>query len=58
MNSGASHRYGVIGDRALCVDVLILSVMNLGSRAHYIGTGGGAYYLLIKGIAPDQGMGR
>jgi hypothetical protein len=32
--------------------------MNLGSRAHYIGTGGGAYYLLIKGIAPDQGMGR
>jgi hypothetical protein len=28
--------------------------VNVGSRAHYIGTGGGAHCPLIEGIAPDQ----
>jgi hypothetical protein len=37
--------------------VLFLVGVNLGSRAHYIGFGGGAYCPLIEGVAPDQGMG-
>jgi hypothetical protein len=57
MGSGASHLYSAVGDQNICVDVLILAKVNLSSRAHYIGVGGGSHYPLIEGIAPNQGMG-
>jgi hypothetical protein len=42
--TAASHRYGAIGDRTLCVGVLYAAGMNFGSHTHYIGAGGGAHY--------------
>jgi hypothetical protein len=50
------HPTSIIEDRKLCVCVLILVGVNLSSRAHYIGTGGGAHCPLIEGIIPDQSM--
>jgi hypothetical protein len=55
VGSDASHRYDIIGDRALYI--LCLAEVYLGSRVHYIGTDDEVQYLLIEGNASDQGMG-
>jgi hypothetical protein len=49
-DSGAYHRYNVIGDQTLCVGVLYTAEANFGLRAHYIGIDGGATAPLIKGL--------
>jgi hypothetical protein len=53
--SGASHRCNAIGDQTLYVGVLYAIDVNVGSRAHYIGAGGGTHCPLFESIAPDQG---
>jgi hypothetical protein len=54
MDSHASHRYGAIGDRTLCVGVLYAAGVKVGSLAHYIGASSGAHCPLIEEIGPDQ----
>jgi hypothetical protein len=56
-DNGASRRCDALGDRAICLCILSQAV-NFGSRALLIGAGNGAHCPLIKGIAPNQDMGR
>jgi hypothetical protein len=41
-DNGASHYCNIIGDQTLYVGVLYAAGVNVGSRAHYIDTGGEA----------------
>jgi hypothetical protein len=50
IGSGASHRYGTIGDQTLYLGVLTLAAANFCSCAQHIGAGGGASGPLIKGL--------
>jgi hypothetical protein len=56
-NSGVSHRYDVIRHQTLCVGALSLTKANFGSRAIYIGVGGGDHCPLIKGLPPMRAWG-